>query len=152
MNGRWDETEGFQPAETVNTGVAVALRGGGLVAPALMDAAALTLDETMAGMRDLVTRARAGRLRNSEMTMGTITVSSLGETGTEAMTGVIFPPQVALVALGAPRLRPFVVDGAVEPRRTLTVTLSADHRVSDGRQGARFVEAIEALMQRPEEL
>jgi pyruvate/2-oxoglutarate dehydrogenase complex dihydrolipoamide acyltransferase (E2) component len=87
----------------VNPGVAIALRGGGLVAPALMDAGAMSLAETMAGMRDLVTRARAGRLRGSEMTQGTITVSSLGETGAEAMSGVIFPPQVALVGIGAPQ-------------------------------------------------
>jgi pyruvate dehydrogenase E2 component (dihydrolipoamide acetyltransferase) len=152
MNGRYSDETGFEPSETVNAGVAVALRGGGLVAPALMDAAALTLDETMAGMRDLVTRARAGRLKNSEMTQGTITISSLGESGAEAMTGVIFPPQVALVALGAPRERPWVADGAVVPRRTVTLTLSADHRVSDGRQGARFVEAVEELLQKPEEL
>jgi hypothetical protein len=100
--------------------------------------------QTMAGMRDLVTRARAGRLRSSEMTMGTITVSSLGDTGAEAMTGVIFPPQVALVGLGAPHLRPWVVDGeAVVPRNVVTLTVSADHRVSDGRQVARFIAAFE---------
>jgi pyruvate dehydrogenase E2 component (dihydrolipoamide acetyltransferase) len=68
------------------------------------------------------------------------------------MTGVIFPPQVALVGLGAPQLRPWVVSGRVEPRRTLTVTLSADHRVSDGRRAARFLERIETLMQDPEAL
>jgi pyruvate dehydrogenase E2 component (dihydrolipoamide acetyltransferase) len=152
MNGHYTEKRGFAPSETVNPGVAIALRGGGLVAPALMDAAAMTLGETMAGMRDLVTRARAGRLKASELTQGTITVSSLGETGAEAMTGVIFPPQVALVGIGAPHLRPWVVDGAVVPRHVVTLTLSADHRVSDGRQGARFIAAFEDLIQRPEDL
>jgi pyruvate dehydrogenase E2 component (dihydrolipoamide acetyltransferase) len=106
----------------------------------------------MAGMRDLVTRARAGRLRSSEMTEGTITVSSLGETGAEAMTGVIFPPQVALVGLGAPHVRPWVVGEAVVPRNVVTLTLSADHRVSDGRQVARFIAEFETLMQEPEAL
>ena len=76
MNGHYTDG-GFQPSATVNPGVAVALRGGGLVAPAILDALSLDLDETMARMRDLVTRARAGRLRGSEMTQGTITVSSL---------------------------------------------------------------------------
>jgi pyruvate dehydrogenase E2 component (dihydrolipoamide acetyltransferase) len=152
MNGHYTEDRGFVPSHVVNPGIAIALRGGGLVAPALTDAAAMTLDETMAGMRDLVTRARAGRLRASEMTQGTITVSSLGETGAEAMTGVIFPPQVALVGIGAPHLRPWVVEGAVVPRHVVTLTLSADHRVSDGRQAARFIAAFEALMQRPEDL
>jgi pyruvate dehydrogenase E2 component (dihydrolipoamide acetyltransferase) len=152
MNGHYTEELGFVPSDVVNPGVAIALRGGGLVAPALMDAGAMTLSETMAGMRDLVTRARAGRLRASEMTHGTITVSSLGETGAEAMTGVIFPPQVALVGIGAPHLRPWVVNGAVVPRHVVTLTLSADHRVSDGRQAARFIGAFEDLIQRPEDL
>jgi len=142
----------YRPSGTINAGVAVALRGGGLVAPALMDVLSLDLDQTMAGMRDLVTRARAGRLRSSEMTEGTITVSSLGEIGAEAMTGVIFPPQVALVGLGAPHVRPWVVAGAVVPRNVVTLTLSADHRVSDGRQVARFITEFETLMQEPEAL
>jgi len=91
-------------------------------------------------------------LRASEMTEGTITISSLGETGAEAMTGVIFPPQVALVGLGAPHVRPWVVDGAVVPRNVVTLTLSADHRVSDGRQAARFITEFETLMTMPEAL
>jgi len=111
----------------------------------------MTLEETMAGMRDLVARARAGRLRASEMTQGTITVSSLGESGAEAMTGVIFPPQVALIGLGAPHLRPWVVAGEIIPRHVVTVTVSADHRVSDGRQVARFIAAFENAIQTPEE-
>jgi len=151
MNGHFVDGA-FHRAETVNTGVAVALRGGGLVAPALMDAPSLDLDQTMASMRDLVTRARAGRLRSSEMTEGTITVSSLGETGAEAMTGVIFPPQVALIGIGAPHERPWVVDGAVVPRTVVTLTISADHRASDGRQVARFISEFETLLQSPEQL
>ena len=151
MNGHC--TEGVhQPSEIVNPGIAIALRGGGLVAPALIDAVAMSLDETMAGMRDLITRARAGRLRASEMTQGTITISSLGETGAEAMTGVIFPPQVALVGIGAPHVRPWVVDDQVVPRHVVTLTISADHRVSDGRQVARFIAEFETLMKTPETL
>ena len=151
MNGHYVDGV-FKPADVVNPGVAVALRGGGLVAPALMDGLALDLDQTMSGMRDLVTRARAGRLRSSEMTEGTITISSLGETGAEAMTGVIFPPQVALVGIGAPHERPWIVDGAVVPRNVVTLTMSADHRVSDGRQVARFIAEFETQMQDPESL
>jgi len=151
LNGHYLDDKGFVPSDMVNPGVAIALRGGGLVAPALMDAGAMSLAETMAGMRDLVTRARAGRLRGSEMTQGTITVSSLGETGAEAMSGVIFPPQVALVGIGAPKLRPWVVDGAVVPRRVLSVTVSADHRVSDGRQVARFIAEFARCVQTPED-
>ncbi len=151
MNGHYEEGV-FQPSAAVNAGVAVALRGGGLVAPALLDAEKMSLSETMAGMRDLVSRARAGRLRNSEMTEGTITISSLGDTGAEGMSGVIFPPQVALVCLGAPQLRPWVVEGQVIPRNVVTLTLSADHRVSDGRQAAAYIAAFETSIMDPETL
>lgn len=151
MNGHF--TDGaFRPSSRVNAGVAVALRGGGLVAPAVMGAEAMSVDDIMQAMRDLVVRARAGRLRSSEMTEGTITISSLGESGAEAMTGVIFPPQVALVGLGAPKLRPWVVDGAVVPRTVITLTLSADHRVSDGRQAARFIAEFKSQIASPEAL
>ncbi|WP_146348175.1 dihydrolipoamide acetyltransferase family protein [Phaeobacter marinintestinus] len=151
MNGHFADGA-FTPCDHVNAGVAVALRGGGLVAPALINADQMTLAQTMAGMRDLVSRARAGRLRNSEMTQGTITISGLGETGAEAMAGVIFPPQVALVCLGAPQIRPWVVDGTVVPRNVVTLTLSADHRVSDGRQAAKFIAEFETRIMDPQNL
>ena len=142
----------FVPADTVNPGVAVALRGGGLVAPALISADEMSLQEIMTGMRDLVTRARAGRLRNTEMTAGTITVSSLGETGAEEMAGVIFPPQVALMCLGAPQVRPWVVSDEVVPRHIVNMTLSADHRVCDGREAARFITEFSSAISDPETL
>jgi pyruvate dehydrogenase E2 component (dihydrolipoamide acetyltransferase) len=145
-------TDGFEASEAVHAGVAVALRGGGLVAPALFDAQDKGLDAIMADMRDLVTRARAGRLRGSEMTMGTITISALGDTGAEAMSGVIFPPQVALVGIGAPQRRPWLVDNEVVARETVTITLSVDHRVCDGRQAAKFLAEFERLITKPEAL
>jgi pyruvate dehydrogenase E2 component (dihydrolipoamide acetyltransferase) len=150
MNGQNDGA--FRPSEAVHAGVAVALRGGGLIAPAIRDAQALALDDLMAAMRDLVARARTGRLRSSEMTDGTITVSSMGETGAEALFGVIYPPQVALVGFGAPVRRPWVVGEALEARTVVTASLAADHRVSDGRRGARFLAEIERLLQAPEGL
>ena len=130
----------------------MALRGGGLIAPAIRDAETLNLDQTMTAMRDLVARARSGRLRSSEMTDGTITISSMGETGVDQLTAVIYPPQVAIVGFGAPVVRPWVVDGAIAPRTLVTVTLSADHRVSDGRRGARFLAEIDRALQNPEAL
>lgn len=150
--------EGYLPASRVNLGVAVALRGGGLVAPAIPDADTLTLPDLMAAMKDLVARARAMRLRSSELTGGTFTVSSLGDKGPETMTGIIFPPQVALLAVGAPQIRPWIVadktsrSTQIAPRRVVTCTLSADHRVSDGRQAAKFLTEIETLLQTPEAL
>ena len=149
MSGRY-EGGIFRASERVHAGVAVSLRGGGLIAPAIRDADGLELDDLMAAMRDLVARVRSGRLRSSEMTDGTITVSSLGEGGADALTGVIYPPQVALVGFGAPVRRPWVVDSDIVPRTVVTVTLAADHRASDGRRGAKFLVEIDKLLQSPE--
>lgn len=151
LNGHFAE-DAFIPSDEINIGVAIALRGGGLVAPALHRADTMTLDEVMTDMRDMVTRARAGRLRGSEMTRGTLTVSSLGEKGAEAMTGVIFPPQVALLAVGAPQIQPWVTGDTVVPREVTRFTLSADHRVCDGRQGSKFLTTLEDILSKPEEL
>ena len=141
---------GFAPSAAVHAGLVVALRGGGLIAPAIRDADTLALDALMAAMRDMVARARSGRLRNSELTDGTITVSSMGEAGAEALFGVVYPPQVAIVGFGAPQVRPWVVGSVVEPRLVVTATLSADHRVSDGRRGARLLTEIDRLLKEPE--
>jgi pyruvate dehydrogenase E2 component (dihydrolipoamide acetyltransferase) len=149
LNGRF-EAEPYAPSPPVHCGLAVAMRGGGLIAPAILDAQAMSLDAIMEAMRDIVARTRTGRLRNSEITKGTITVSSLGESGVDALLGVIYPPQVALVGFGSPRLRPMVKDGSVQSRLAVTVTLAADHRISDGRRGALFLAAVDHLLQEPE--
>ncbi len=151
MNGHHVDG-GFAPADGVHLGVAISLRGGGLVAPAIRDAADLDLDEVMARLRDLVTRARAGTLRSSEMSDPTITVTNLGDQGVEAVFGVIYPPQVAIVGFGKVVDRPWAVDGMLAVRPVVTVTLSADHRVSDGHDGARFLELIDRYLQQPEHL
>ncbi len=148
LNGVYRDNR-FVPSAAIHAGLVVALRGGGLIAPAIRDAETLTLDELMAAMRDIVARTRRGRLRNSELTTGTITVSNMGRAGAEALLGVIYPPQVAIVGFGAPMNRPWVVGDAVVPRNTVTITLAADHRVSDGRQGARLLTGIERLLMEP---
>lgn len=142
----------FHAADHVHLGLAVALRGGGLVAPAILDADQLSLPDLMASMRDLTTRVRSGRLRSSELNRATLTFSSLGEEGVEAMFGVIVPPQVALVTAGAPRPTALVRDGVVTARPAVTFALSADHRVSDARLGGRFLMAINDRLQTPEAL
>jgi pyruvate dehydrogenase E2 component (dihydrolipoamide acetyltransferase) len=151
LNGTWAD-DAFRPGTGIHIGAAVSLRGGGLVAPAIHDADALGLDELMAALRDLVQRARAMRLRSSQMTDATITVTSLGEQGVEGVYGVIYPPQVALVGFGTPVTRPWAVGGDVVPRRVIRATLSADHRASDGHRGALFLAAIGTLLQKPEAL
>lgn len=142
----------FRAAETVHAGMAINIRGGGLVAPAIHDTATLSLDNLMTAMRDLVARVRAGRFRATELSDPTITVSSLGERGVEALYGVIYPPQVAIVGFGMPVERPWAESGVVEARRVVTVTLAADHRVSDGHRGALFLNEIGRLLQEPDKL
>lgn len=151
LNGFWVD-DAFVPGSGVHLGVAVSLRGGGLVAPAIHDADRLSVAETMAAMRDLVTRARAGRLRGSEMADPTLTVTNLGEQGVESVYGVIYPPQVALVGFGRVVERPWSVDGLLGVRPLTTLTLAADHRATDGFTGGRFLATIDDLLQHPEEL
>jgi pyruvate dehydrogenase E2 component (dihydrolipoamide acetyltransferase) len=151
LNGFWVD-DAFQPGAGVHLGVAISLRGGGLVTPALHDADGLSVEETMAGMRDLVTRARGGRLRGAELTDPTLTVTNLGDQGVEAVYGVIYPPQVALVGFGRVVERPWAVDGLLGVHPVTTATLSADHRATDGFAGGRFLAALDELLQNPEEL
>jgi len=136
----------------IHVGVAISLRGGGLVAPALLDADKQPLDGLMRALQDLVQRARAGSLRSSEMTEPTVTVTNLGERGVETVYGVIYPPQLALVGFGAVVERPWVVDGQVLARPLINATLSADHRATDGHRGAIFLDALARLLQEPEKL
>ncbi|MDI5919811.1 dihydrolipoamide acetyltransferase family protein [Halomonas sp. LR5S13] len=151
LNG-WFVDDAFQPAEGVHLGVAIALRGGGLVAPALHDADRLAPDVMMAALRDLLTRARKDRLRSSELTAAGLTVTNLGDLGVESVQGVIYPPQVALVGFGRIAERPWVRDGQVVAARCLHASLAADHRVTDGALGARFLTRLTDLLTEPERL
>lgn len=150
FNGWWKD--GFHPATDVHLGVAISLRGGGLVAPAICNCDTLSLDEVMSTLRDLVERARAGHLRSSEVVDPTLTVTNLGDQGADEVHGVIYPPQVALVGFGRVQHRPWAADGMLGVRPTVRATLAADHRVSDGREGSRFLAAIDRLLQTPEDL
>ncbi|KUO10376.1 2-oxo acid dehydrogenase subunit E2 [Streptomyces sp. DSM 15324] len=151
LNGHWSEDR-FTAGEGVHVGVAVSLRGGGLVVPTLRDADTLALPQLMAALKDMVTRARTGRLRGSEVSDATITVTNLGDQGVEGVFGVIHPPQVALVGFGRVVDRPWAVDGLLGVRPVVTATLSADHRATDGAVGARYLTAVARFLQNPEQL
>jgi pyruvate dehydrogenase E2 component (dihydrolipoamide acetyltransferase) len=138
--------------EDVHLGVAIALRGGGLVAPAIHHADRLELGELMVKLQDLVTRARAGTLRSSELRDGTITVSNLGDRGVETVFPIIYAPQTAIVAFGRIAERPWVVNGALAVRQVVQASLAADHRVTDGHLGARLLALIDQLLQEPDKL
>jgi pyruvate dehydrogenase E2 component (dihydrolipoamide acetyltransferase) len=151
LNSTWKDQQAV-PNPDVHVGVAISLRGGGLVAPALHHTDRQSLDELMKQFRDLVQRARAGSLRSSELSDATITVTSLGERGVEAVFGIIYPPQVALVGFGKIVERPWSSEGQIVSHPVITATLSADHRVSDGHRGGLFLAAIERILQEPHKL
>lgn len=151
FNGRW-ENDQLVSNSRINVGSAISLRNGGLVIPAILETDQRSLDELMHKLQDVVERARRGQLRSSELSEGTITVTSLGERGVQSVYGVIYPPQVALVGFGKVTERPWVSAGHVVPRPLLDVTLAADHRASDGHRGALFLAKIEKLLLEPEAL
>lgn len=151
LNGFW-RADRFEPSAAVHIGVAVSLRRRGLIAPALHDVEGKNLDTLMTELKDLVQRARAGGLRSSELTDPTITLSSLGDNGVERVYPIITPPQVAVVGAGSVVRRPWVVGEGLAVRRTITLTLAGDHRVSDGHRGALFLAALDRLLQTPEAL
>lgn len=140
----------FIPSERIHVGVAITVRGGGLIAPAIHDVDKLSLDEVMQHLGDLVSRVRAGRFRSSELSGSTVTLTNLGERGVDCVVPVIYPPQVAILGIGTPRERPWVVSGKVEARQVVTLSLAGDHRASNGHQGALFLAALAQLVQRPE--
>jgi pyruvate dehydrogenase E2 component (dihydrolipoamide acetyltransferase) len=151
LNGFWVDGR-FRPAEAVHLAVGLSLRGGGLISPAIHDAQDKRVPEMMAALADLIQRARAGSVRSSELTDGTVTVTNLGEQGVETVYGVIYPPQVALIGFGKIVERPWVENGGLYVRRVVNATLSADHRASVGHRGALFLAALDRLLQDPENL
>ena len=151
LNGFYRD-EQFRPSAAVHAGVAISLRGGGLVAPALHDVGDKPLAQLMRELADLVKRARAGSLRSSEMSDPTITITNLGEQSVQSVFGVIYPPQVALVGFGSMEVRPWVDAGQLCAQPVLCATLAADHRASDGHRGALFLAELRELLQQPQTL
>jgi pyruvate dehydrogenase E2 component (dihydrolipoamide acetyltransferase) len=151
LNSHWVDDQ-LQVKSAIHIGFAIALRQGGLIAPALLDVDQQPLDMLMRTMADLIDRARSGRLRGSEMTEATVSVTNLGDRGVRTVFGVIYPPQVALIGFGRITERPWAENGMLGVRRSVTATLSADHRATDGHQGALFLEALDRNLQQPEKL
>ena len=151
FNGHYTESR-YQQSDAINIGVAVSIRGGGLVAPAIHTVDRLDLTTLMAHVRDVAGRVRSGRLRSSELSDATVTVTSLGERGVETMLSIIYPPQVAILGFGSIVERPWIVEGDVKVRRIVEVSLAGDHRVTDGHRGAALLREIDRLLQDPERL
>lgn len=151
LNGHWIDDQ-HRISEAMHIGFVIALRRGGLMAPAILHADALSMDELMTALRDLIQRARSGGLRSSEMTDATVTITNLGDLGVETVYGVIYPPQVALVGFGKTIEQPWAEDGMLGVRPVLTATLAADHRATDGHRGAQFLDALNRYLQEPAKL
>ncbi len=150
LNGTFEGGE-FQAADKAHVGVAIAVRGGGLMTPAILDTATHDVDALMQKLNDLVRRVRTGGLRSSELSMGTVTLTNLGENTADRILPIIYPPQVAIIGCGQIRDEPMVVGGKVVARKAMDVTVGGDHRVSDGRTGARFLNELASRLSRPED-
>lgn len=150
-NGWWRDDQ-FTASEHVNLGVVLSLRSGGIIVPTIERAEELDVMEIMARLRELVDRARHGRLRGSDVTEASITVTNLGDQGADVVFGVIHPPQVALVGFGAIRDEMGTAERAGSVRRIVRASLAGDHRAIDGLTGSNFLaetqRALDDLLQK----
>ena len=147
----WFVDEQVQQHSDINVCIAIALDEG-LIAPAILDTANKTLGEIGDASRDLAGRAKSGALKPAEYTGGTFTVSNVGMFGVEALIAIIQPPQTAILGVGGVRTTPVVRDGRIETAELMKTALSADHRVTDGAQGAQFLNEIRRLLESPASL
>jgi pyruvate dehydrogenase E2 component (dihydrolipoamide acetyltransferase) len=136
------------PHDAQHVCIAIALEDG-LIAPAILDAGTKTLAQIASESRDLAERAKTGALRPREITDGTFTITNLGAYGVETLIGIIQPPQTAILGVGTVTPQSSVREGAIVVRHLMKVALSADHRVTDGAQGAQFLTEIKRLLEHP---
>ncbi len=148
LNAVWSEEGGLVRMRPINVGVAVALDDG-LIAPALLGCDSLTTLEVSAALRDLVERARSGKLRGSEITGATFTLSNLGMFEVSAFAAIVTPPQVAILATGRAGRVPRYEGDRLVPRTVMTATLSADHRAIDGAEAGRFMGTFKQALENP---
>lgn len=147
FNAEFSE-EGLVHHDRVNVCIGVALDDG-LIAPALLDCQSKSLGRIAVESKDLINRAKTGSLKADEYSDGTFTITNLGAFGVETLIGIINPPQAAILGVGSVMPQAVVRDGQVAVRQVMKVALSADHRVSDGAEGARFIKEIQALLEGP---
>lgn len=142
-NGRYEKQD------AINLGVAFSVKGGGVMAPAVLECGQKNLMDFNKSFLDLADRTRKASLKSRELSEGTITVTNVGDLGSDQVYGVIFPPQVALIGLGRIRKGPVVDGDIIKSGFVIDITLSADHRVSDGLYGSRFLKEIEHILNEP---
>jgi pyruvate dehydrogenase E2 component (dihydrolipoamide acetyltransferase) len=150
LNAVWQN--GLQLKKEIHIGFVVSLRNGGIIVPAIHNADLKSLDEIMAALNDIIPRARALKLRSSELSDATITVTNIGDGGADTIFGVIYPPQVAIIGFGNISEQPFAEKGMLGIRTSIFATLAGDHRATDGLTGSRFLLALNNHLQNPEAL
>ncbi|MBL6448073.1 2-oxo acid dehydrogenase subunit E2 [Fulvivirga sp. 29W222] len=150
LNATWEN--GLVKKPEINPGLVISLRTGGIVVPAVRQADRKSIEEIMETLNNLIPRARSFKLRSSEISDGTVSITSLGEGGADRVYGVIYPPQVALIGLGSIKNEPWVENDMLGIRPVLSITLAADHRATDGHTGDRFLKALRQQLLNPEVL
>jgi len=150
LNATWDN--GLQLKKEINIGFVVSLRGGGIIIPTIHNANLKNTSEIMEALNDIIPRARAMKLRSSDLSDSTITITSLGEGGADVVFGVIYPPQVAIIGFGGSSQQAVVENGMLGIRHVFTVTLAGDHRATDGLTGSDFLVTLNKHLQNPESL
>jgi pyruvate dehydrogenase E2 component (dihydrolipoamide acetyltransferase) len=147
LNTHW-EGQSLIPSSAIHIGVAVDTESG-LLVPVLRDVPALTLREIAARSRDLIERARSRKLSADELRDGTFTITNLGSFGIDAFTPTINYPECAILGVGRIQRQPAVVAGQIVPRDILTLSLTFDHRATDGAPAARFLQTLRGLIESP---
>jgi pyruvate dehydrogenase E2 component (dihydrolipoamide acetyltransferase) len=150
LNATWDK--GLQLKKEINIGFVVSLRAGGIIVPTIHNANLKNVSEIMEALNDIIPRARAMKLRSSDLSDSTITITSLGEGGADVVFGVIYPPQVAIIGFGGSSQQAIVENGMLGIRTVFTVTLAGDHRATDGLTGSDFLVTLNKHLQNPESL
>jgi pyruvate dehydrogenase E2 component (dihydrolipoamide acetyltransferase) len=149
VNAAWDEqSQEIVYKDYVHLGIAAATPRG-LVVPKIRDADAMSLPELATALGELTDTARQGRTTPADMAGGTITITNVGVFGVDTGTPIINPGESAILAVGAIRDMPWVVDGEIKIRKVMQLSLSFDHRVVDGQQGSEFLADVGALLADP---
>src|SRR3712207_1460037 len=132
----------------VHLGMAVATDDG-LIVPVIFDADQKRMSEISAEAKQLAKLARERKLKPEQFTGSTFSVSNLGMFGIDQFTAIINPPEVGILAIGAAEDKPVIVDGEMQVRKRLRVTMSCDHRVIDGAVGAKFLQTLRRMIENP---
>lgn len=148
LNAVWEN--GLVQKKEINIGLVVSLKTGGIIVQAIHQVSLKSIDEIMEALNDIIPRARALKLRSSELSDSTITLTNLGDNGADLVFGIIYPPQVAIVGFGSVTQQPIAENGMIGIKSCVAVTLAGDHRATDGLTGSRFLVELNNQLQNPE--